>query len=88
MGGREVVVVAPRFMATLIPEPDKVPCGEEVWGDSFLVLPEGSGRQYRNVLTNGMVTIVERSGRPGIPLAELFADAPVALLETGGGAVT
>ena len=85
MSGREVVAVAPRFMATLIPEPDKVPCGEEVWGDSFLVLPEGSGTTYRNVLTSGMVAIVERSGRPALLLAELFADAPVAFLERGGG---
>ena len=85
MSGKEVVAIAPRFMATLVPEPDKVPCGEEVWGDSFLALPEGSGTQYRNVLTNGKVTIVERSGRPGLPLAELFADAPVAFLESFGG---
>jgi (1->4)-alpha-D-glucan 1-alpha-D-glucosylmutase len=83
MNGREVIAAAPRFMATLIPEPDKVPCGE-VWGDSFLVLPERSGTQYRNVLTNGMVSPVGRSGRQGLPLAELFADAPVAFLERGG----
>ena len=80
------MVVAPRFMATLIPEPDKVPCGEEVWGDSFLVLPEGSGTTYRNVLTNEIMTTGDESGRPVLPLAELFADAPIAFLESVGGA--
>jgi len=85
MSGKEVVAVVPRFMATLIPEPDKIPCGDEVWGGAFLVLPDGSGTKYRNVLTGEMVAAVERSGRPALRLAELFADAPVALLETGTG---
>jgi (1->4)-alpha-D-glucan 1-alpha-D-glucosylmutase len=87
MNGKGVMAVAPRFMATLVPEPDKVPCGDGVWGDTILVLPEGSGTTYRNILTNGMVATVERSGRPVLPLAELFADAPVAFLERGGGPV-
>jgi (1->4)-alpha-D-glucan 1-alpha-D-glucosylmutase len=84
MSGKGVVVVAPRFMATLIPEPDKVPCGEEVWGGSFLVLPEGSGAKYRNVLTGEVVTVGDGSGRPVLSLAKLFADVPVAFLESAG----
>lgn len=85
MNGREVVAAVPRFMATLIPEPDKVPCGKKVWGDTFLVLPEGIGTTCRNILTNGGVAIVERSGSPALLLAELFADAPVALLSVQRG---
>jgi malto-oligosyltrehalose synthase len=79
--GKTVIAVAPRFMATLAPEPGQFPLGEAAWLDSLLLLPEGSAGRYRNVITNEELSSQERSGKAGIPLAILFASAPVALLE-------
>ena len=78
--GKTVIAAAPRFMATVAPEPGQFPQGEAAWLDSFLLLPEGAGR-YRNVITNEELSSQERSGKAGIPLAGIFASAPVALLE-------
>ncbi len=84
VGERCVIAAAPRFMADLIPEPGMVPCGEKVWGDSFLTMPEGGGTTYRNILTGGTVTAIGHEGETVLPLAEVFADSPVAFLETDG----
>jgi (1->4)-alpha-D-glucan 1-alpha-D-glucosylmutase len=79
--GKTVIAAAPRFMATLAPEPGQFPLGEAAWLDSFLLLPEGAAGRYRNVITNEELSSQEHSGKTGIPLAGLFASAPVALLE-------
>jgi (1->4)-alpha-D-glucan 1-alpha-D-glucosylmutase len=79
--GRIVIAVAARFIASLAPEPEQSPLGEQVWLDTFLVLPEGTGVRFRNILNNVELDAVEREGHWGIPLARLFASAPVALLE-------
>lgn len=85
MGGKSVIAVVPRFIATLVPEPGIPPCGNEVWGDAFLAMPERSGTKYRNVMTGEVLTTCERAGSMALPLAEVFAGAPVAFLETDGG---
>jgi (1->4)-alpha-D-glucan 1-alpha-D-glucosylmutase len=79
--GRSVIAVAPRLIATLVPGPELSPLGEPAWLDTFLVLPEGAGGRFRNVVNDQELDAVERQGRRGIRLAELFAGAPVALLE-------
>ena len=79
--GKTVIAAAPRFMATLAPEPGQFPLGEAAWLDSFLLLPEGATGRYRNVITNEELSSVEHSGKAGIPLANIFTSAPVALLE-------
>ena len=81
--GKEKIVIAaaPRFMATLAPEPGQFPLGEAAWLDSFLMLPEGAAGRYRNIITNEELSSVEHAGKAGIALANLFASAPVALLE-------
>jgi (1->4)-alpha-D-glucan 1-alpha-D-glucosylmutase len=71
-GARTVVVVAPRFFATLMRESDLAPLGATAWGDSSLSLPEGT---YENVLT-GESHKVNGKAR----LADLLATFPVALL--------
>ena len=81
VNGKCMIAAAPRFMAALIPEPGMVPCGEGVWGDSLLALPEGVG-SWRNALTGDALAVREREGTTVLPLAEVFAEAPVALLET------
>lgn len=86
VSGKEVIAAVPRFMATLIPEQGMVPCGSDVWRDTFLSLPnETTGTRWRNVLTGEKVAVLKREGRPILPVAEVFAGAPVALLEAERG---
>jgi (1->4)-alpha-D-glucan 1-alpha-D-glucosylmutase len=82
---KKVIVVAPRFMSVLIPEPEMVPFREAVWGNSYLTLPsEAEGRYWHNVLTDETVEVMEREGNTILPVAEILACAPVALLATAG----
>ncbi|HEY6006948.1 MAG TPA: malto-oligosyltrehalose synthase, partial [Geobacteraceae bacterium] len=85
MAGKSVIAVVPRFIATLVPEPGIPPCGDEVWGGAFLGLPgEAAGTSYRNVFTGETISVREREEGAILPLAGVFAGAPVALLEKGG----
>jgi (1->4)-alpha-D-glucan 1-alpha-D-glucosylmutase len=79
--GKSLIVAVPRFVATLVSGPGMFPGGEEAWGDSFLAPPDGVD-SWRNVLTGDAVAVREREGTTALALAELFAEAPVALLET------
>ena len=77
-----VLIIVPRFLTPLIKGIDKAPLGEEVWGESRLVLPEEIvGNHFRNLFTGETIDRVEQSGKGGIPLAEVFAHFPVAMLE-------
>jgi (1->4)-alpha-D-glucan 1-alpha-D-glucosylmutase len=79
--GKTVIAVAPRFLATLAPEPGQLPLGEAAWLDSLLLLPEGGAGRYRNVLTGEELSSSERAGKTTLPLAQIFESSPVALLE-------
>jgi (1->4)-alpha-D-glucan 1-alpha-D-glucosylmutase len=81
--GREsVVTVVPRFLTSLIPSPESLPCGKEVWDDSILMIPFAErGMQYRNIFTGELLTVQESKGARGLFLAEVFSCVPVALLE-------
>jgi (1->4)-alpha-D-glucan 1-alpha-D-glucosylmutase len=81
VNGRSVIVVAPRLLATLLPEPGLSPLGEAIWADTFLELPQGAGRRFRNVVNDEKLEASEREGRRGLALADVFAGIPVALLE-------
>ncbi|MGH7965708.1 MAG: malto-oligosyltrehalose synthase, partial [Candidatus Binatia bacterium] len=77
-----VLVVAPRFLTRLIPDPQTLPLGPPVWGDSWLTLHAAStNHHYRNLFTGERVTAVNRDGTMALALGEVFADFPVALLE-------
>jgi (1->4)-alpha-D-glucan 1-alpha-D-glucosylmutase len=78
---KTVIAAAPRFMATLAPEPGQTPMGKSAWLDSVLLLPEGGAGRYRNVVTSEEISSQELSGKSVIPLASIFASAPVVLLE-------
>ncbi|MBJ6727804.1 malto-oligosyltrehalose synthase [Geomesophilobacter sediminis] len=79
-GRKRVIVAAPRLVATLLGRPDRLPVGDEVWGDTFLPLPHGIGARYRNVLTDEELLAEERHGALGMPLGHLFQELPVAVL--------
>ncbi|MBC8070268.1 MAG: hypothetical protein IAG13_18190, partial [Deltaproteobacteria bacterium] len=48
----------------------------QVWGEASLVLPEHAATRWRDGWTGA--TLVAKDGR--LPLAEVFAELPVALL--------
>jgi (1->4)-alpha-D-glucan 1-alpha-D-glucosylmutase len=78
----ELLVVAPRFFSRLIPDPQRLPVGPQVWGDTSLTVPatEGSRCRYRNVFTGEAVATVNGRGGMKIALELVFAHFPVALL--------
>ncbi|UPU36012.1 malto-oligosyltrehalose synthase [Geomonas paludis] len=80
-GARTLIVAAARLVATLMPEAGDSPLGETVWQDTVLLLPEGSGERFRNVVNDQQVEAERRDGRLAIPLAALFSEVSVALLE-------
>jgi len=67
-------------MTRLVSGPDELPHGESVWQDTVLTLPNDSPTAYRNQFTGVMHTASERDGQRVLPLAEVFATFPVALL--------
>jgi (1->4)-alpha-D-glucan 1-alpha-D-glucosylmutase len=78
---RWAIAVAPRLQTQLMPSPGDLPLGPEVWQDSALVLPGFSPHdRCRNVFTGELHDLIEWDGRAVIPLADVFANFPVALL--------
>lgn len=73
--GQAVVAAAARFF-TRLPDP---PVGETAWGETGLRLGDGAGDLYRDTLTGTELRPVGAGGL--VPLAEVFAHLPVALLE-------
>jgi (1->4)-alpha-D-glucan 1-alpha-D-glucosylmutase len=79
------IVVVPRFLSSLAG--DMVPpLGAGVWKDTVVgSLALGPNRSCRNILTGEVATTEDRQGRGTLPLADLFAHFPVALLLTPNG---
>jgi (1->4)-alpha-D-glucan 1-alpha-D-glucosylmutase len=71
---QRLLVVVPRLIAAFT-EPNSLPLGPKVWGDTSLPLPPG---RWRNVLTDAEI---ETSDRPH-PVGELFSALPIAVLRT------
>jgi (1->4)-alpha-D-glucan 1-alpha-D-glucosylmutase len=74
----DAVVVVPRLARTLSGE--QPPLGE-VWGATELELGGEGPARYRDALTGRVVTVGHRDGRRVLPLAELMAVLPVAVLD-------
>ena len=82
LGGKCIVVAVPRFLTRLISGGGSVPFGEAVWEDTRLLLPEiGPGVQFRNIFTNEIIVTVLQDGKSVLPLAEVYASFPAAMLE-------
>jgi (1->4)-alpha-D-glucan 1-alpha-D-glucosylmutase len=76
------LVVVPRLMTRLVKSVKKMQFEARTWRDTAVVIPdEISGGAYRNIFTDEVLTEVEQNGTKRLPLAELFAKFPVALLE-------
>jgi (1->4)-alpha-D-glucan 1-alpha-D-glucosylmutase len=76
------LVVVPRLMTRLVKSVKKMQFEARTWRDTAVMIPdEISGGAYRNIFTDEVLTEVEQNGTKRLPLAELFAKFPVALLE-------
>jgi (1->4)-alpha-D-glucan 1-alpha-D-glucosylmutase len=80
-----VIAVVPRRPSALA-DVGTPPIGAGIWNETALALPGDAPAQFENVLTGE----IARSSSLGLPLAEIFATLPVALLASvegdGGGA--
>lgn len=75
------LVVVPRLVYGLADGQLRPPLGKQTWGDTSIILPgELAAASYRNLYTGSLVKPVEGEGTQSLPLADLLADFPVALL--------
>jgi (1->4)-alpha-D-glucan 1-alpha-D-glucosylmutase len=79
---KRIIVIVPRYLTRLIPQQDSLPFGEEVWKDSFVVVPYAEeGVKYRNVFTDEIVMTKKYHEAIIFSLSEIFTNFPVALME-------
>ena len=76
---RWALAAAGRFFSRLSPS-GEFPLGEEVWGETALLLPPEAPSEWRQVFTGVDLTTVPGSQNRSLPLKEVFKDLPVALL--------
>ena len=85
LGDRQAIVAVPRLLTRLVPAPEGLPLGAEVWQDTRLLLPDGEPKpSWHNLFTGETLTCVDSEEQPALSLAEVFADFPVALLLSQG----
>ena len=79
--GDQVIVVVPRLVATLVERELHPPVGEEVWGDTAILLPADHARpSYTNLFTGERVTVLPHGKSEALHLDDVLANFPVALL--------
>lgn len=72
-GKNTAIAIAPRFLTGVV-QPPQFPLGE-VWGDTAIELPQGSGSSWHEVIADGTI-----SGGDQIAIAQILQHFPVALL--------
>ncbi len=83
--GQTVLAVAGRFFLRLC-NSHNVPWGD-VWANTSLVLPKKiAARGFRDVLTGRTINAEQQDEHSILPLGEIFAHCPAALLFSEGGA--
>ncbi|HEU0115358.1 MAG TPA: malto-oligosyltrehalose synthase, partial [Thermomicrobiales bacterium] len=81
LGEREIVAAVPRLVASIV-RGEEAPIGKEVWGDDALILPAADADvRFRDRFTDVIVTARPGPGGAALPLADIFAAFPAALLE-------
>jgi (1->4)-alpha-D-glucan 1-alpha-D-glucosylmutase len=77
-----VLVIVPRFLSYLVNSMDNIPLGKQVWGESRIVIPdEVPGDEFQNIFTGETIQRFDQDGQKVLPLSEIFANFPVAMLE-------
>ena len=79
-GNAVALTVVPRLPARLVSQPGEMPLGAEVWGYTVLRVPGLGDRPLHNVFTGETIVPVESEGGLVLPLTQVFAHCPVALL--------
>jgi (1->4)-alpha-D-glucan 1-alpha-D-glucosylmutase len=77
--GQTAIVAVPRLCAKLMGDTHQTTCGQAVWADAALEIPNSPATCYHNVLTGECIP-VGGSDTQQLPLARLFRHFPVALL--------
>ncbi len=79
----EVILVAvPRLVVRLTGGKEQPPLGEEIWKDTWLALPaDWVNRTLINLYTGERISVSKKDQVSGLPLAEVFRNFPVAVLE-------
>lgn len=79
--GSRAIVVVPRLTVRLGKSGEtKTPVGQ-AWTGTWLPLPGDVGERYRNIFTGEIVEAQEHNGEAALPVDEILAVFPVALLE-------
>ncbi len=82
LGERAFIAAVPRFFTGLVETHEKLPCGDEVWRDSVIIVPfENEGAGYRNIFTGEIINTFDKNGKIVLLLSHVFANFPVALME-------
>jgi (1->4)-alpha-D-glucan 1-alpha-D-glucosylmutase len=80
--GKSVLVFAPRFLTGMIREVGELPFGPEVWGETFVLIPDDVSRNaFHNIFTGERIEVIDRNGKRGLSVGQVFAHFPVAVLE-------
>ncbi len=79
---QEVIVVAPRLIHGIIPDPTVPALGHDVWGNTCVALRnDDRTTRYRHVLTNQTIASQANEGRATLAVSEIFQQLPVAIME-------
>ena len=80
--GHIILVVVPRLLHHVIPNPEQPALGEAVWGDTMVVLPEKTqGGHYRNIVTKETLSTIAIDQQHALPAASIFHHLPIAMME-------
>jgi (1->4)-alpha-D-glucan 1-alpha-D-glucosylmutase len=80
-GSACALVIAPRFF-TRLAQPEDMPFGASTWEDTAIVMAfDETGKRYRNIFTDEIITTKDYTGATIIYLSEVFTNFPVAFLE-------
>jgi (1->4)-alpha-D-glucan 1-alpha-D-glucosylmutase len=80
--GHTIMVVVPRFLHQVIPNPEHPALKEAAWGDTKVLLPENSpGKPFQNVLTKESLSTVSINQQHAVSVANLFHHLPIAMME-------
>ena len=79
-GHREIIIAVPRFLTKCV-DTDEPPLGL-IWRDTSLVIPFfDSGTRLQNIFTGDIMITKDQGDRISVPVAEIFAHFPVAMME-------
>ncbi len=82
MDDEALVVLAPRLLSGLTGGVRRLPLGTDVWGATWLELPEEEENQtYRHLFTGEVLTVGTYKGAVGLSVGEMCHAFPVAVLE-------